>query len=241
MAMLMLSPTKKVRLSPSDVHPLYGRGLETLRDDRLPTKLEVVNHVRFLKGQYSQNALTPTVKFGIYSSVAKTLLGIYQSAFIPSFGKNPKYAATKLQDEIEDELGYVRKNPQTVLASEESKCARLSDLNKIHHLLIKCKCFESATSLDDIKPENCHCSTKIPSLDFYADQCFGRSQRILFCEADKIRFQTILDGKFKVILYFSNFDSKRCLRFQNNSLLIGNLLTPFCKSGFGQFQVTYFS
>lgn len=203
MSRLLLSPKKRPRIdSNANGHPLYGDALEKLRTDRLPTKLEVVNHVRFVKGSYSQNDLTSAVKFGIYCGVANTLLSIYKSAYIPTFDSNPNYAATKLRVDIEKELSDFSKSSSEFLDSPEFRNLHLAELKKVFHLLIKCKCFVDAKTPEEITRANCSCTgknqdNKIPCIEFYKDQCFARSQPILFCEEDKARFEEFLKSKLE--------------------------------------------
>ena len=51
-----LSPTKRVRLDGSVEDPLdqiFGPKVAVIRDDEIPRKITVVNHVRFLKSPYT--------------------------------------------------------------------------------------------------------------------------------------------------------------------------------------------
>ena len=59
----------------------------------------------------------------------------------------------------------------------------------------KCKCFLTASKIEEVTAENCHCKpeNKTPNVDFFADQLFNRTQAILVSEEDKITFQRFID------------------------------------------------
>ena len=56
MSSLLMSPTKRVRLDEGVEDPfdgIFGPKVAKIRDDELPLKVTVVNHVRFLRSSYA--------------------------------------------------------------------------------------------------------------------------------------------------------------------------------------------
>ena len=177
-------------------HPVFGDLAEKLPQFRLPTFLQVLNRVRFLKSiqQNRLDSLRP-----IYNVVANELSSIWTEAFVVPVPTNQNLA-TRLEREIEKKLLSVRSNLSKIVDPKhpEKKTAQLSEMNKVFSIT-KCKCFLKKEHRQDVIRSNCKCDNPIVNLETYGDQLFGFNEICIF-EEDKVIFtQKIAEMEAKTL------------------------------------------
>ena len=122
-------------------HPVFGDLAEKLPQFRLPTFLQVLNRVRFLKKNQLSNresSLRP-----IYNLVASELDTIWNDAFvIPVI--NSHSLATKLEREIEKKFQFVSTRMSSFVKNPEKITAQISEMKTLLSIT-KCTCFLKAT------------------------------------------------------------------------------------------------
>ena len=122
-------------------HPVFGDLAEKLPQFRLPTFLQVLNRVRFLKKNHRFNresSLRP-----IYNLVATELEAIWKDAFVVPV-VNSHSLATKLEREIEKKIQYVSVRLATMVKNPEKITAQISEMKHLYSIT-KCKCFLKTT------------------------------------------------------------------------------------------------
>ena len=136
------------------------------------------------------------MKFNIFKSVSPTLRKIYQSAYMPL--GNEDHSIQVLQRDIDEVLSYATKSRTRIVKTPESRDVffKKYNLNKLYHYSILCRCFLKSEAIGEVNKRNCHCNDPIPALNFYADQLFDRTQKILFSEEDKALYKKLLGGEF---------------------------------------------
>merc|ERR1712072_1615279 len=108
-------------------HPVFGNLLVKLSENRLPSFLQVLNHVRYLKSQGSPR-LKPVELRSIYNEVAASLSEIWKSAFIVPVISNSNLAG-KLQREVEKKIQQIRSSLGRIIGSPDKLSAELSKIN----------------------------------------------------------------------------------------------------------------
>ena len=121
----------------NQVHPLFGTKIHTLSRSSLPSKLQIINFIRFKLDSTTKKQYTNKEKYGIYREVAKDLLSIWREAYIVC--SDEEYVIRLIQTKIIPLLEVVRKNVKKY-ANEEIKNAKLSELKKIFDIA-RCPCF----------------------------------------------------------------------------------------------------
>ena len=164
-------------------HPVFGNLLENpLPQNRLPTYLQVLNRVRFLKSQRSHR-LDPVRP--IYNLVGNELSTIWKDAFVVPV-LNPVPLATKLERDIEKKINSVSSNISRIVNNPQKLETELSEMKKVFSIS-KCRCFLQTKHRQDVLRSNCHCDNPIVNLECYGDQLFGFNQIIVF-EEEKVAF-----------------------------------------------------
>ena len=102
-------PSRPPRMDSNSMgHPVFGDLLvESFPQHRLPTFLQVLNRVRFLKKNQVSNRENPLRS--IYNIVANEVSLIYKEAFVLPV-LNDHSLTTKFQTDIEKKLKYVQSN-----------------------------------------------------------------------------------------------------------------------------------
>ena len=176
-------------------HIVFGSLLAKPPTDRLWTKLETVNYVRYLKSTSGKTKFSSNDLQQLYKGVASTMLSVYHQAFMPTY--NLEYSTKIIRKDIETELRDVRVN-KSKFKNETFRNSWLKKLDTMYHFSIRCTCFVNAISTEDIKRTSCSCkaSNKIPSLLTYGAFKFDRTKTIdLICEEDKQYIKDFMAGK----------------------------------------------
>ena len=122
----------------NQVHPLLGPKIHTLPRSSLPSKLQIMNFIRFKMDSKRRHGLSNKEKSGIYREVAKELILIWREAYIVCSIED--WVTEKIRTKIIPLLLDVRSNTKFYLTSEEKKDAKLSELNKLFDIA-RCPCF----------------------------------------------------------------------------------------------------
>ena len=178
----------------NQIHPLLGAKIPTLSRSSLPSKLQIMNFIRF---KMDSKRILNKAKLGIYHEVAKDLISIWREAYITCYDED--YVIKIIQSKIVPLLSDVQKNNRQY-AKEEFKNAKLSELKEIFDIA-RCPCFRDKKGNPKPRAEfiytNCVCPEKDKILNFPTyynqvfDQSFDRSSVILISEAEKNNFKTI--------------------------------------------------
>ena len=116
----------------NQIHPLLGAKIPTLSRSSLPSKLQIMNFIRF-----KMDSKRMLKKEKIYHEVAKNLISIWKEAYITCYEED--YVIKIIQGTIVPLLSDVLKNNEQY-AKEEFKNAKLSELKEIFDIA-RCPCF----------------------------------------------------------------------------------------------------
>ena len=116
----------------NQIHPLLGAKIPTLLRSSLPSKLQIMNFIRF-----KMDSKSMLKKEKIYHEVAKDLISIWREAYITCYDED--YVIKIIQVKIVPLLSDVQKDNKQY-AKEEFKKAKLSELKEIFDIA-KCPCF----------------------------------------------------------------------------------------------------
>ena len=117
----------------NQVHPLLGPKIDKLSRSSLPSKLQIMNFIRFKTYRISNKE-----KSRIYREVARELISIWREAYIVCGSE--ECVTKKIHAKIIPLLSKVQKNTKTYLTSEETKNDMLSELKEIFDIA-RCPCF----------------------------------------------------------------------------------------------------
>ena len=177
-------------------HIVFGSLLAKPPTDRLWTKLETVNYIRFLKATSGKTKFSQNDLYNLYKEVASKMLHVYHQAFMPTH--NLEYSTKILRKDIEFELKEVRINKSKFEKNQTFRNSWIKKLDTMYHFAIRCTCFVHASSTEDIKRSSCSCkaSNKIPSLVTFGAFKFDRTKTIdLISEEDKEYINNFMAGK----------------------------------------------
>ena len=118
-------------------HLLLGKKIHTLSRSSLPSKLQIINFIRFKIDSTTKKQYSRKEKIVKYREVAKELVSIWSEAYIVCFDSD--YVIDRIQKKIIPLLEAVQKNNKQY-TNEETKKAKLSELNKIFDIA-RCPCF----------------------------------------------------------------------------------------------------
>ena len=121
----------------NQVHPLLGTTIPTLSRTSLPSKLQIINFIRFKMNSTTKKQYWRKEKFELYREVAKDLILIWRDAYIVC--SDEKCVINKIQRNIIPMLVAVQKNTRKC-TNEERKKDKLSELNKMFDIA-RCPCF----------------------------------------------------------------------------------------------------
>ena len=178
-----------------DGHFVFGDTRPSLPKDRLWTKMEVLNYIRFLKKQHSKPRFSSTELNKLYQNVAKEMLPVFHEAYLPTF--NLEYSTRILRDNIEFELDQVRTNKSRLMKKGHIYEALMSRLKTFYQFSLRCQCFAKSSTPDEISRSACKCQdyNKIPALEFYKGALLEKNLAILHFEEDKEFFRNFMEGK----------------------------------------------
>ena len=181
-----------------NLHPIFGSKRVRLPPHKFPTKLEVLNYLRYKIDSSPNKRQTQAEKVEKYNEIAKEIVNIWKETYVPC--SSEEYVTKKIENEIASQITYVKKTPR-VLKSTEKKKEIYSELNKVFHIA-RCKCFEGKSKEEYIY-SNCTCSqqNKIINFNTYTEQMLDCEARILLSEAEKNKYELMvsaveLSGKY---------------------------------------------
>ena len=223
----------------NQVHPLLGAKIPTLSRSSLPSKLQIINFIRF---KMDSKRMLKKEKFVLYREVAKDLISIWREAYIICFDED--YVIKIIQTKIIPLLLDVQKNNKHYHSKEELKTAKLAELKEIFDIA-KCPCFRDKKGSHKPRAEfiytNCVCPEKDKIVNFPTyydqvfDQSFDRSLVILISEDDKKNFETIFaHPDFQPVIRGKNprkTHSKEPLVLENPEILPPKRKKPCLKYG----------
>ena len=186
-------------------HPIFGDTLsiEQLSKERFPNRLELLNVIRGLKKKVVKpnGTIERSDVIDVYTKVAEVLSEIWSSACI----KVPEVlnARINLETHFKAILREASQTRNRILETPETKESFLKDLKSKIYNFSSCRCFVSAKniykvhSLEEVFTTACKCDEKkkIPCLELYGDQLFGRELTLWVSEEIKARFQELQKGK----------------------------------------------
>ena len=182
-------------------HPLFGEKRRLLSDSRFPTKLQVLNYVRFAIDSSPKKQQLHAEKIEKYQEIASELIRIWEEVYVKCLCLN--YVSQKIENEIVPTIQYVQKNCKKIQTNEKKKSELFSELDKVFDIA-KCRCFVDKLK-EQFIPSNCNCpqQDKIINLETYSEQLFDREAKVLLSEAQKSKFELLLSaiklspGKFR--------------------------------------------
>ena len=124
-------------ISNEENHLLLGKKIHTLSRSSLPSKLQIINFIRFKMDSSTKKQYSMKEKIVKYREVAKELVSIWSEAYIVC--SDTDYVINRIQKKIIPLLEAVQKNNKQY-TNEETKKAKLSELNKIFDIA-RCPCF----------------------------------------------------------------------------------------------------
>ena len=174
-----------------NLHSIFGSKRDHLPPHKFPTKLEVLNYLRYKIDSSPNKRQIQDEKVEKYNETAKEIIKIWEETYVPCISE--KYVTEKIENEIISQISYVKKCSR-VLKNEEKKREILSDLNKVFHIA-RCKCFEGKSKEYSIS-SNCICpqEKKIINLETYTEQMFDCEARILLSEAEKNKYELLVSA-----------------------------------------------
>ena len=184
-----------------NAHPIFGDTLELeqLSRERFPNQLELLNVIRGLKKEVVKpnGTIERSDVIKVYTNVAQVLSEIWSSVYITV----PELlnARINLETHFEAILRTASQTRDRILKKKESY---LKDLKSKIYNFSSCKCYVSAKniykvqSMEEVFATVCKCDAKIPCLELYADQLFGRELTLWVSEEIKARFQEKEQGNY---------------------------------------------
>ena len=104
----------------NQLHPLLGAKIPTLSRSSLPSKLQIMNFIRFKTYRVLNKE-----KSRIYREVARELISIWREAYI--ICSSEECVTKRIHAKIIPLLSQVQKNTKSYLTSEETKNEKLSE------------------------------------------------------------------------------------------------------------------
>ena len=175
-----------------NLHPIFGYKRDSLPKYNFPTKLQVLNYVRYKIDSSPKKHQIQSEKVEKYQEIATEVIKIWERAYVTCL--NVKSVAEKITNEIVSEKLNVQKRLNRYLNSQEKKKELLLNLNKVFHIA-KCKCFEGKKKEEYIY-SNCVCpgGDKIINFQCYTEQMFDSQARILLSEEEKNKYELMVSG-----------------------------------------------
>ena len=103
----------------NQIHPLLGAGIPTLSRSSLPSKLQIMNFIRFKTYRIPNKE-----KSGIYREVAKELISIWREAYIVC--SDEECIINRIKNKLIPLLSKVQKNTKTYLIFPNVlKCSKI--------------------------------------------------------------------------------------------------------------------
>ena len=171
-----------------NLHPIFGYKSDLLLPHKFPTKLQVLNYVRYKIDSSPNKQQIQSEKLEKYSEIAREIIAIWEEAYVNCV--NESTVAARIKNEIVSQILYVQKSPR-LLKNEEKKKELLSNLNKVFDIA-KCKCYVDKTKEHYIYSK-CVCpdGNKIINFETYTQQVFDNEARILLSEEEKNKYELI--------------------------------------------------
>ena len=125
----------RVNMEANQAHPLFGTKIHTLSRSALPSKLQIINFIRFKIDSTTKKHYSRKEKNKMYSEVAKELISIWKEAYIVCFDE--KCVTDKIKRNI---IPLMVAETYRKFPNEERKKDKLLELKKIFDIA-RCPCF----------------------------------------------------------------------------------------------------
>ena len=125
----------RINMEANQVHPLFGTKIHTLSRSALPSKLQIINFIRFKIDSTTKKHYSRKEKNKMYSEVAKELISIWKEAYIVCFDE--KCVTDKIKRNI---IPLMVAETYRKFPNEERKKDKLLELKKIFDIA-RCPCF----------------------------------------------------------------------------------------------------
>ena len=226
-------------------HPLYGSKSHILSSSRLPSRLQVINYIRFHIDRSQKNRWKKAEKAEIFRQIASDIVSKWKEACINCFDE--KYVAENLlSKDIMGQMADITKTLKRITATEKSKEDTLSRLNTLFDIS-KCGCFLKKEKIgkkvvyhykqrEDFDYSHCSCPPKKKIVNFmtYTEQIFENDSVILLSEDEKTKYQSLLSdierGKLQVNECNNQMDSSNLELSEQFIALILKQVDELCKN-----------
>ena len=119
----------------NQVHPLLGTAIPTLSRSSLPSKLQIINFIRFKIDSTTKKQYSMKEKVRMYREVANDLISIWREAYIVCYDE--KYVTDRIRRKI---IPLMEAEKYRKFPNEERKNDKLLELKKIFDIA-RCPCF----------------------------------------------------------------------------------------------------
>ena len=119
----------------NQLHPLLGAGIPTLSRSSLPSKLQIINFIRFKIDSTTKKQYSRKEKVRMYREVAKELISIWREAYI--ICSDEECVTDRIKRKI---IPLLVTEMYRKYSNEERKKDKISELKKIFDIAI-CPCF----------------------------------------------------------------------------------------------------
>ena len=125
----------RINMEPNQVHPLFGTKIHTLSRSSLPSKLQIINFIRFKIDSTTKKQYSMKEKVRMYREVAQDLISIWREAYIVCYDE--KYVTDRIRRKI---IPLMEAEKYRKFPNEERKKDKLLELKKIFDIA-RCPCF----------------------------------------------------------------------------------------------------
>ena len=125
----------RINMEANQVHPLFGTKIHTLSRSSLPSKLQIINFIRFKIDSTTKKQYSRKEKVRMYREVAKDLILIWREAYIVC--SDEECVTDRFRRKI---IPLLVTEKYRKFPNEERKKDKLSELKKIFDIA-RCPCF----------------------------------------------------------------------------------------------------
>ena len=178
----------------------FGKTLEVLPNDKLPTLLEITKNIKF--NLSSKNYWKKNEKNELINQIALNLVEIWKSAYIQT--QTILNITKRLKKEIlEKTIDYARRDKKKILFGD-NKEQFLSSLDKVFDIA-RCNCFKGKVDMNFMYSD-CSClpEEKLVNFQGYKLLLHDKTARILISDEEKNQYEHILSGTLLSYLSLTN-------------------------------------